>query len=185
MRGGLRSVLWLRLTVIFQHRETKMDTMTIKHPIIETSEPIPTTTKSRTSSTIADGAVTLQNPDAGPFALADIPQANHAALALHGLRQLLMNANNPNKTFADLVAGKTPGKSPAKPKELDHRRMAIAFANTDMAAKEQQLKANDPAWKMLLDDAEQRAAGLTGAEVKAEHKRLAVMIHYAKLVGED
>lgn len=162
-----------------------MDTMTIKHPIIETSEPIPTTTKSRTSSTISDGAVTLQNPDAGPFALADIPQANHAALALHGLRQLLMNANNPNKTFADLVAGKTPGKSPAKPKELDHRRMAIAFANTDMAAKEQQLKANDPAWKMLLDDAEQRAAGLTGAEVKAEHKRLAVMIHYAKLVGED
>lgn len=138
----------------------------------------------RIASEIDHAAATVRIADEA-YAAADLPEPVRAALLLIGLRTTLIASDNRPATFSELASGKIPGRAPAKPKELDHRRLAIAIADTDKLAKEQGLKVSDPARKAILDDMKQKVAGYDAKAVKDHHKRAPVMIAYAKLVGEQ
>lgn len=150
-------------------------------------------TNARTTSAIENGIVTLMDGEnlIGVYPLADIPVQHHAELAVRGLRQLLIGSHNPAAMFKAIRDGIIPGRAVAKPKTLDPRRKAVALANADTEAAEKNVKTYLPGGKkispdyaLILENAEQVAAAMSRADVTKAHKRAAVMIQYAKLIGE-
>lgn len=155
--------------------------------------PVVTATKPRVTSVIDNGIITLSEGalPVGAYSLADIPAEHHAELALRGLRQLLINTDDPDAMFDNLRKGKIPGRTVAKPKALDPRRKAVALANADTEAADKGVKTYLPGGKkvspdyaLILENCEQAAAAMSRADVTKAHKRAAVLIQYAKLIGE-
>jgi len=177
-----------------------MDTMTIDRTAAEhhraaehttTPTTTPAATKPRTTSTISGGVVTLtRDGTETAFDMAGISSTGHAALAAHGLRVLLIGADDPAARYAELVAGKTPGRVAAAAKELDPWRLAYAHTLADESAKRDSVKtfgpggkAHTPEYAMLLDNAKQRSVALDKAGLAKARVIPAVAVHYARLVG--
>lgn len=168
------------------------DSMTLERPIeAKTHEATAPASKApRITSEISGGTVTLFKGAQilGAYSVAEI--ADQTALAAIGLRYLLVGADEPGEMFAQLVAGKIPGRGPKATKELEPWRLAYAHTLADENAKTQGVKTYLPGGRnhtqeftVLLDDAKQRAVSLDKSGLAKAKTIPGVVAHHARITG--
>lgn len=168
---------------------TETQTIATPPPLVP-PPPAPPTSKERVASTIAGSVVTLTRGAAaiGTFDLATLPAPVGAAIAVMGLRDYLIRADDPVAAFAGLVAGTVPGRKVAAAKELDPWRLAWAHATAEAEVRKGGGKpyiGKNPTedFKLALDNAIQRAPGLDKDTLKAARTKSAVVAHWERITG--
>lgn len=167
-------------------------------PAAAIDQPPPTppasTKPPRTTSTIANGIVTLT--PGGTFALADIPPERHADLAAHGLRALLIAAKEPRAAFAKLVNGEAPGrkppvaKEPKGPRPLSSARQAYAITLAEQRAKAEGIqravgKNQTAEFTALLAECAERAKLVDGKILRDAARNSRFIEHLNRIEGKS
>ena len=155
---------------------------TIETTAPETTAPAETTRAKRTSEiNVEHGTVTFEGVVRH---MSELPVGVTQHMALVGIRHTLSQADDAAKRWDEIKAGNVSVRVPAKAKPLDPMRKAIAHAVAEAKAKEAGHKAKSPEAAMVLDDCLQLVVSLTKEQVKKRSKHLAVMTHYARIVGD-
>lgn len=156
---------------------------------------VPASAKTRVKSTIAGTVVTMTDGVAtATFDFASLPTEVASAIAVIGLRDLLIRSDDPSAAFAKLMGGAVPGRKPAKekpttkPRELSAWRQAWAHAAAEKAVKDAGGKTYigknmTPEMKLELDNAMQRAVGLHGATLAKAKLNSVIVGHWERLTG--
>lgn len=159
-----------------------------------TTGPLPSSTTSQPAPTIPTPSRPRHAIDMAEWPVAQLPLPVLHALAATALKARLAAVKDPAAAYREMLAGAVPGRTPARPKPLDARRKAVALAWADEAA--DAAKEADKTWRkflpggkpsadfaVMLENAEQRAAGATKEVIAAEHGKRTVRHHYVDLTA--